>query len=403
MKIFKAKDKTYILTKMVKWKLPIILVFAILLVSYCYMSHKNSQEADFLFAIASDSYREGDLQKTEKYLGMALKKKRDHRFYYAAFKLLINEGRNSEANYYIDEAIKRSPNDLNYLYLGAQSSVAANRIDNAIKYMEKVTQIVPQNYDHKLYLAEILYVYKKDKLKEAINLLEEVISKDPHNYYGWEYLSNLYLNEDMIEESYGVRKKANKYFSVDSRQMLGLAKVSLKLHKNNETINILKKLISKDSEYTLTAAKLLSSLTGEDIDKILGKKILKRIYKFNFILDSGTMLVDGSFEGHPIRFLIDTGASHSVISKDFIEKTSLSISRSSPVAQYETANGVIQVPVVYGNYSIGDFVVTNVRTAILDSSTSRHEGIIGQNILSKYKVSIDNRNQVLTLEMPYYD
>lgn len=79
------------------------------------------------------------------------------------------------------------------------------------------------------------------------------------------------------------------------------------------------------------------------------------------------------------------------------------LGRSSPVAQYETANGVIQVPVVYGNYSIGDFVVTNVRTAILDSSTSRHEGIIGQNILSKYKVSIDNRNQVLTLEMPYYD
>jgi hypothetical protein len=55
MKIFKTKDKTYILTKMVKWKLPIILVLAILLVSYYYMSHKNSQEADFLFAIASDS------------------------------------------------------------------------------------------------------------------------------------------------------------------------------------------------------------------------------------------------------------------------------------------------------------------------------------------------------------
>lgn len=266
--------------------------------------------------------------------------------------------------------------------------------------MKEVVKAIPRNSDYKLYLAEIIYVYKSDKVDESIKLIKDVISKDPQNYNGWEYLSNLYINENLLEESYQSRKEANKHFADDPRQLYAFAKIAYRLNYKDEAIKALNHLLKMDSSYTLSGANLLSEITDKDVDEILGDKIHKKFYEVEFNNDSGIMYVIGNFEGHPIRFLIDTGATHSVINKNFIEKTGLSIDPYAPLVQYETANGIIQAPVVYGNYGLGDLVITNIRTAIMDTTMTNHDGIIGQNVLSKFLVSIDNESKTMKFTVP---
>ncbi len=82
----------------------------------------------------------------------------------------------------------------------------------------------------------------------------------------------------------------------------------------------------------------------------------------------GDYVVRASVDGVPVTFLVDTGASQVVLSRDDARRVGIDPDRLAYVQRFQTANGlVLGAPVHLGEISIGDVRVRNVRGSVTDS------------------------------------
>jgi tetratricopeptide (TPR) repeat protein len=370
----------------------IVLILGTLICFFAFIKLKNdTKAAEYHFRRALDYYDNHYVISAKKSLTLAIKKKKDPRYFYAAFKLLWGEKKYNEANFFINEAIKLDHNNLNYLFEGAQSSVYTGKLRDAIIYMKRVVHLEPRNSDYKLYLANILY--SSGENDQSIRVLKQIIKEDQKNYDGWDYLANLYFNEGLFSQSYNLRLQASKLFPDNPNQLFKYAVVAHKIGKTKEAIVFLKKSIYLRPSEGKQSAELLVELAGGSIQDYLKEP---QIYTVAFTRNAGTMSITALFEGVAGRFLVDTGASHSVVYTHFLDKNSFSINRVTTVMQYQTAGGLIQAPILYGRFDINNMALPDIRTAVINSTDTSIDGIIGQNILSRYKISIDNDKNIIS-------
>lgn len=106
----------------------------------------------------------------------------------------------------------------------------------------------------------------------------------------------------------------------------------------------------------------------------------------------GHFYVDGSVNGKPLTFMIDTGASGVVVSEEFARRAGLA--QGEP-ATFNTANGPLRgqlvrgVPVSAGPFSVSATTV-GVGLVGLDDY-----GLLGQSFLSRFEISISKKELVL--------
>ena len=114
---------------------------------------------------------------------------------------------------------------------------------------------------------------------------------------------------------------------------------------------------------------------------------------------TGHIILSAKINGINSRFMLDTGATHSVIDEQQKERLNVSSSISDIVA---TGAGKSDIPVASAEnvkFEMNDllldkneFLIMNlnhVNNAILDYGGKRIDGIIGSDILSEYKAVID--------------
>jgi len=106
--------------------------------------------------------------------------------------------------------------------------------------------------------------------------------------------------------------------------------------------------------------------------------------------------INGQVEG---LFILDTGASLTLISPEIARMAGISAGDSAPILPIKTASGIIFPPLVYvGSFTLGDLTLEGKEVVIHDLHQARNiSGLIGMDILSDYQVTLDSRNVTLIL------
>ncbi len=130
-----------------------------------------------------------------------------------------------------------------------------------------------------------------------------------------------------------------------------------------------------------------------------------------FRIESGKPIitVDTIINGKgPFNFVVDTGASHTVISNQTAEKLGLSTNSSGccESATGRPAQGaggpVAARATTVESVKVGDAEVKNVEVALIDlaSLSKNWDGIIGYTFMKNYRVIIDYPRQQILFEKP---
>jgi len=100
------------------------------------------------------------------------------------------------------------------------------------------------------------------------------------------------------------------------------------------------------------------------------------------------------------RFLVDTGATHCVISKQLAKDVLLTGRNDGEKIRVQTANGIVEATMGEARrIDIGDAVARDVPVAVMDQDpVPGLDGLIGLSFLQRFKYSVDSARGVLLLE-----
>ena len=100
------------------------------------------------------------------------------------------------------------------------------------------------------------------------------------------------------------------------------------------------------------------------------------------------------------RFVVDTGASYTMISSAVAKELDIDTEQNRRTAPFQTANGIIQAPLVsLDSITVGGMEIRNLTAAVHDVlADSRVAGLLGLNFLSNFRMDIDTQKGVLHLE-----
>lgn len=100
------------------------------------------------------------------------------------------------------------------------------------------------------------------------------------------------------------------------------------------------------------------------------------------------------------KFVVDTGASYTMISQVTAKELEIDLEKKLPMIPFQTANGVIQAPLVrLDSIEVGGMQVKDLTAAVYDIFPDPNiSGLLGLNFLSNFRMDIDTKNGVLHLE-----
>ena len=113
----------------------------------------------------------------------------------------------------------------------------------------------------------------------------------------------------------------------------------------------------------------------------------------NSFIVSATL--NGSYEA---LFVLDTGASITTISKDAAAKLRIKITPDTPVLSLQTANGIIDAPLIkLKSISVGGRKEKDMMAVVLDVEPG-FTGLLGLTFLNEFNYSVNPNDQVLILD-----
>ena len=101
-----------------------------------------------------------------------------------------------------------------------------------------------------------------------------------------------------------------------------------------------------------------------------------------------------------VRLLIDTGASMTILTPDFLERNNLSYLDTNKRRLFNTANGQVSAPIyIIESLSLGEWQVNQIEIGImpLDNETT-FNGLLGMNFLKHFQFFIDQNDANLRLQ-----
>lgn len=100
------------------------------------------------------------------------------------------------------------------------------------------------------------------------------------------------------------------------------------------------------------------------------------------------------------KFVVDTGASYTMISSAVAKELDIDTERDRRTAPFQTANGIIQAPLVsLESINVGGMEIRNLTAAVHDVlADSKVAGLLGLNFLANFRMDIDTQKGVLHLE-----
>jgi len=118
-----------------------------------------------------------------------------------------------------------------------------------------------------------------------------------------------------------------------------------------------------------------------------------------YVDKDGSMIVQGSVNGIPMSFVVDTGATLLAVPPAIAKPAGLYDSASTMV-KAQTANGEVSVPrVTIKLLSVAKIKLPHVDATIQNVSTKNNElGLLGMSFFKHYKMTIDHNKKEIQLE-----
>lgn len=124
----------------------------------------------------------------------------------------------------------------------------------------------------------------------------------------------------------------------------------------------------------------------------------KELFEINYFYRNGSMIVNGSVNGIPMRFVVDTGASLVAIPPAIAEQAGIKSTTGKNV-RLQTANGIVSAPLVEIDQVIADRVsITNVLGVIQQVSSDPGLGLLGMSFFGRQKITINHEKNTIVLE-----
>lgn len=120
---------------------------------------------------------------------------------------------------------------------------------------------------------------------------------------------------------------------------------------------------------------------------------------------AGITLVEAAVnDSGPATFLLDTGASRSVISQRLASDLRITVPKDAPRRMFAAAGGnVVWVPFVrVESLKVGSFAVEDLHVGVLAllPESSGVDGLLGNDFLGHFTVTVDPTSRVMTLTLP---
>lgn len=285
---------------------------------------------------------------------------------------------------------------------------------------------------------------KQIKLQEAYENAAQVIAADPLNSRGFALLGTALLRSGEFRNSVEALYTAVKFNNKEALAIAGLSEIEYYEHRTRNSYNGLKRAVSIDPmepDYYLSLARACSRLEyyNEAADayqrflEVTPKSDVERRARIRGLIDfyrylgntkihrtSGKEVTIIPFElvNHrpfvklmvngkgPLRFVVDTGASLSVISDTVAARLGI-----KPVARgggARAVGGSGTFPIIYGlldSLAIGEakieaipVYIRTIHTAPDTPEIEKADGYIGLSVLANYGVTLDYQAKQMTLD-----
>ena len=324
----------------------------------------------------------------------------------------------------------------------AEREIRAGNFDKAEQFYR---DLLVRNLDDKdARLGLSFSLLKQSKFTDCFDEASQVIAVDPLNGRAFSLMGTALLRSGDFRNSVESFLTSIKLNDRDHLALAGIAEISFYEHRTRNSYEFMKRALSiesRDPDYFVTLARICSRLeqyaeaadayqsylsVSPKTDEERRARILGLISFYRYLgttklhRPSGPNVVTVPFEIHgnrpfikirinnkeELNFVIDTGASLSVISDKIAEKLGIKPVAKGGSARAVGGNGSFAI--IYGvidSMSIGgakiDLVPTYIRTVHSADETpanERADGYIGLSVLSNYAVTIDYKEKIIILD-----
>jgi clan AA aspartic protease (TIGR02281 family) len=288
----------------------------------------------------------------------------------------LNLGETSKAQTFIQEYLRKHPQDSEFLLLEGDLIAATENISTALAHYYTLLDL-PLSDQQKLEVNS-----KIDALAlDTINKLKGVKS--------WDILANFVEPLWQIapyDRAY-ILTLAEAYAEQQRRSLMESALASLP-DDDPDALRV-RHIIDETGETSL----------GEQDDSLFNPEQYSR--SITLIRSDDHFLVRANLQGNNLALMLDTGASSTVISQRVFNKM-----RRSQDAEFigrymvNTAGGQIEAPIYqFRRLSIADYVVKDVAVIVLPMEDfNQADGLLGMNFLREFDFKIDQQNALLYLK-----
>lgn len=369
--------------------LGIFVVIGLFLLVVSFFQHQKKAEEEL--ATIKDLYNKCEYAQVLSKINTNNYLQNNEDILFIKFESLMASGDFYEAETVIKKLIKMDSSNDQYHYYASVLYFNMGEFPNAIKEGEKAVSLNTKNIDYKLSLARLFSYDHKDK---AIKIYKEIMQQDSRYEIAWAELSNIYEYNNDKNNLLKCREEAARKFPDNSYDQYMLGLVYEKSGRKNEALEFYKKALNLDPYSEIDAQERIEKITGKSYSMAQFKKERIPLDKMGNLL-----IAEVKINGAIGRFLVDTGASSTLIYKNFIKKNHLKL-KTDTVGVFQMANGQKDfAPATYVDVKIGHHIFHDMR-AYLSSGRgeSGFDGLIGMDTLENFHFQVDSENRELILE-----
>lgn len=368
-----------------------LVVLAFMGLGWFWVRHENSKKADTYYAKAQDACEHDHLDSCLSQLTQALQLQEKPEYYRLKFNALFSQDKTYESRQVLEKLLQLEPNNAHYHYLMSRIAENAGEEKLSFQSLDKALQLQPNNGDYQIAKATMLV--ERDRRKEAIPIYEQLLTKEPRHYHYWDQYALSYSNYEQWKPALKIRLRGVQQNPKDFYQYFGLGQLYDSMGKKADAVSAYRHSLELHPLENSIAASRIYALTGTRVPATLENATTDSL---PLETHGNLSYITADINGTKGRFLLDTGASLSVVFKSKAFRYQLT--PLTQVISAETANGFTQAPLTYGSMRLGRQDIENVRFAILkDLSNPAVDGIIGMDVLGLFRFEIDRNEGLLTL------
>ncbi|SFV62298.1 hypothetical protein MNB_SV-14-455 [hydrothermal vent metagenome] len=331
-------------------------------------------------------------------------------------KIIINkESNNSEKNStkltfnelldknMFSDAIKiydNSIDEIKTIYRNTLNSFFEDKIlinaKEAIIQLNLYLDIEPKNIRTKLQLVNAYKVLKE--YDKALAILKKLLENSNSA------IEQETLNKEILKTSNMYIDELNK--AKDFQQLIDFLEEQIEHGLNTAfyTFTLAKHYINTKKEYPL-AIKLLKEIEFDENYGEKAKALLKKLetieteevnytYKFPLIKEGEHFLISVKIDEIPLKLLLDTGASYTLVNEDKLSSLTL----LDDEITLQTASGEIQSKLQQAqSFKIKELEIKDFKLVTSPFKQENADGLLGMNFFKKFKFKIDQEEGVLYL------